>query len=116
MCLELRKNSTVRYPSTSRRRWKAVQVFPSHDGTGLHLFAPYQEEQYALGKWIEAEGPEHDPESFGFHVLMNRSAARMVGNSVLQVEVKGFLRSGNFGRHQCETYRYIRFPKNPKLR
>lgn len=117
MCLSLRENSTVRYKSKSRRRWKAVSRYLDFNNEPQFV-GIYQRGEYKRGVWIEAKGDENLPTHFGFHVFVDKAPALTFENEdeyAIQVEVKGFLQSGTFCGKKCETYRYIRVPKNPKL-
>lgn len=111
MCLIPRKNCDVPY-NRKKIRWKFAYM-ENYDAE--HIVAPYTDEKYApIGKWMTARnlGPSMyhfvGKHNIGFHVFVNKCAAKKHGGLLLKVEVDEFVASGKFGYRQTETWKRMR--------
>ncbi len=108
MCLELRQNSTTPY-NAHRIRWKVAIRWRNGQ-----LESPYKGRRYSRkGEWMRARTTGLPTESAGFHVFVSRNSAiefegAFRADTILRVEVRGFLRSGMFSGQRCETWREMR--------
>lgn len=118
MCLTLRKRGLNKKPYDNKRiRYKLATRFRCGS-----LQSPFEGMPYVPGKWMRARGDARDTSVTGFHCFVSKADAKGGGfaynaNVLMKVEVKGFLRSGDFGwrevsgqcvRRRCETWRYMR--------
>ncbi len=113
MCLDLRTDSKKRYASKNNIRYK---VLLKRGEAGKQFIAPVMGTRYTAGKWRKAVGVGQGPASYGFHVFMTKKGAEEYRNdcvnsgSVVEVRVKGFLRSGYTGYYtiKTETYKHMK--------
>ncbi len=115
MCLDLRKACNKPY-NRSTIRYKVL----CSRGNGTKTFtAPFLENTYTLGRWHRAKGKSEGVTRYGFHVLNDLSTARNFlrregdGNTIVEVRVKGFLKSGTYGwlQYPCETWERMKIVK-----
>lgn len=115
MCLSLRIGSEKPY-NKSKIRWKQAE-FLVRNGR-ICILSYFQGSVYKPNSWMRSSA-KGDIRNVGFHVFVNRDSCAKPSSSelsecgivTLKIKVDGFFRSGSFGRHKSETWKYMRIVK-----